>query len=237
MHHYLRTMSAAFIAAFATTAAGSSDIIGLKVTIPGLGKAGRLPDKAAFCAPSTVSGNNISPPVTWSAGPGGTRSYVLLMTDPDVPKDFSQINKSGVVIHRNDPRVSVFHWVLVDIPADLRSLAEGIESAGLVPHGKPVGETAHGRRGANVYSSFLASDAEMAGTYGGYDGPCPPVNDERPHRYVLQVFALDVPSLGLGGVFDGETVTKAMRGHILSTGIATATYSLNPSITRQQHGQ
>lgn len=43
----------------------------------------------------------------------------------------------------------------------------------------------------------------MAGSYGGYDGPCPPRNDERPHRYVVEIFALDVGSLKLPEGFTG----------------------------------
>lgn len=232
MHRYLPTVGAVCALAFATTAAGS-DIKSLKVEIEGVEQGGRLPDKAAFCPPSATTQRNISPAITWSSGPQGTRSYALLMTDPDVPRDFSRINKAAVMIRRDDPRVSVYHWVLADIPPETKSLAEGVESEGLVPHGKPVGETAHGRRGTNVYSSFLASDPEMAGTYGGYDGPCPPTNDERPHRYVVQVYALDVPSLGLNSTFDGSSVENAMRGHVLSQGNAIATYSLYPSVTKQ----
>ena len=142
------------------------------------------------------------------------------------------LNQPGVTISADAPRIPVYHWALDDIPATVTSLAAGAESEGLVAHGKPVGMTDHGRRGANVYTTFLAGNAAMAGTYGGYDGPCPPVNDERPHHYVVRVFALDVPSLGLSGPFDGAAVEQAMRGHILAEGQATATYALNPSLAR-----
>lgn len=110
------------------------------------------------------------------------------------------------------------------------SIGEGAESEGLVLGGKPVGLTPHGLRGANVYTSFLAKTDGMAGTYGGYDGPCPPTNDQRVHHYILEVVALDVVTLGLSGPFTGEDVEKAMAGHILASGDATATYSLNPSL-------
>ena len=42
--------------------------------------------------------------------------------------------------------------------------------------------------------TWFASDKDMAGDYHGYDGPCPPWNDEIPHRYVFTVYALDVAS-------------------------------------------
>lgn len=208
--------------------AANADSQQLTVQIGGLDQNGRLPDQAAFCPPAASEAKNISPEISWSAGPDGTRSYALLMIDPDVPEDFSQINKPDTKIPADAPRISIYHWVLVDIPETITKLPAGIESEGLVPRGKPIGAMEHGLRGANVFTTFLAGDENMAGTYGGYDGPCPPTNDERVHRYVFRVFALDVPSLGLSGAFDGAAVENAVLGHILAQGEAVATYTLNP---------
>lgn len=201
----------------------------LKVEIGGLDN-GRLPDKGAFCAPEAVSPNNVSPEVTWSPGPEGTRAYALTMTDPDVPKDLSMINKQGTVIADSEPRMTIHHWVLADIPAAVTALPEGAESEGVVPHGKPIGPTPHGLRGANAFTQFFTGNADMAGTYGGYDGPCPPLNDARPHRYTVRVYALDTPSLGLTGAFDGPALEAAVKGHVLAEGEAVATYTLNPAL-------
>ncbi len=55
------------------------------------------------------------------------------------------------------------------------------------------------RQGINDYTGWFAGDKDMAGNYFGYDGPCPPWNDELPHRYVFTLYALDVPRLGVGG--------------------------------------
>lgn len=201
----------------------------LSVQIKGLDAAGRFSDPAAFCPPGTGP-RDVSPAVSWSPGPEGTKSYALLLTDPDVPQDLSLINKPGTTIPADAPRISVFHWVLADIPSALTSLAQGAESESLVPGGKPIGLTLHGVRGANVFTSFLAATDGMAGTYGGYDGPCPPINDQRIHHYTLRVVALDVPTLGLSGPFSGEDVEKAIAGHVLAGGEAVATYILNPSL-------
>jgi Raf kinase inhibitor-like YbhB/YbcL family protein len=168
---------------------------------------------------------NISPAVSWSHGPAGTRSYVLLMTDLDVPKDLSLINKPGVTITKDTPRVPFIHWVLVDIPPSITRLRKGEESAGFVPKGNPLGPTAHGLRGANVYTFFYKKDSPLAGPRGGYDGPCPPHNDTVPHRYVTRVYALDIASLNLSGLFFGEDALKAMQGHVLALGSADAHYS------------
>ncbi len=198
----------------------------LAVGLDALDARGRFTDGAAFCPPAGNATKDVSPGVTWSRGPEGTRSYALLMTDPDVPADLTQINRPGTVIAREAPRTTVFHWVLADIPSTLTSLSTGVESRGLVPGGKPVGPTPHGRRGANVFTTFLANVAGMGGTYGGYDGPCPPANDERIHRYIVRVLALDIPTLGLSGPFTGADVERAAAGHVLAEGRATGTYSI-----------
>ena len=58
----------------------------------------------------------------------------------------------------------------------------------------------------------------MEGTYGGYDGPFPPLNDERLHHYHFIVYALDVPSLELEGDFKLDDVRAAIEGHVLDEG-------------------
>jgi phosphatidylethanolamine-binding protein (PEBP) family uncharacterized protein len=70
----------------------------------------------------------------------------------------------------------------------------------------------------------------MRGQYGGYDGPCPPWNDEIIHHYHFAVFALDIPSLGLSGTFGGPEVLAAMKGHVLAEGEWIGTYTLNPAM-------
>ena len=202
----------------------------LTVTVGGLDVGGRLPVSAAYCPPTKMdpAEYNISPSVSWSRGPAATRSYALIMTDLDVPQDLSLINKPGVTITPDTPRVPFIHWVLIDIPPSITSLRRGEESPGFVPKGKPVGPTDHGVRGGNVFTHFYPKDSELAGPRGGYDGPCPPHNDPMPHRYVTRVFALDVPSLGLSGLFFGEEALRAMQGHVLAEGAAEAKYSSNP---------
>jgi len=70
----------------------------------------------------------------------------------------------------------------------------------------------------------------MEGTYGGYDGPCPPWNDSIVHHYHFEVFALDVETLGLQGEFTGQDALEAMEGHILASTSHMGTYSMNQAI-------
>lgn len=55
-------------------------------------------------------GGNMSPPIEWHGAPRGTRSYALVVEDPDAP--------SGTFMH----------WGAYDIPANLQQLSEGAGS-------------------------------------------------------------------------------------------------------------
>jgi phosphatidylethanolamine-binding protein (PEBP) family uncharacterized protein len=77
---------------------------------------------------------------------------------------------------------------------------------------------------------FMASNPEMAGDYGGYDGPAPPWNDEIMHEYVFTVYALDVEMLGMSGVFGGADALAVMEDHVLASGQVVGEYTLNPEL-------
>lgn len=198
----------------------------LAVTVEGVGADRTLPLSAAFCAPPSIAPRqyNISPAMSWSGAPQGVKSYVVLMTDLDVPTDLSLINKPGVVIPMEFPRQPFIHQVLIDIPPGRTYLAKGVESHGFVAGPRPIGKTDHGVRGANVYSNLHPKDSPLAGPRGGYDGPCPPHNDPKPHRYLFSVYALDVDTLGLEGLFFGEAVLERMKGHKLAEGHVETLY-------------
>ena len=74
-----------------------------------------------------------------------------------------------------------------------------------------------------------SGDLDMRGEYYGYDGPCPPWNDELVHRYVFTLYALDAPQLEVRGSLNGANVTAALAGHALASASLTGTYSLNPN--------
>lgn len=78
------------------------------------------------------SGGNISPALAWSGAPEGTKSFALLMHDPDAPTG------SGW-----------WHWVVYDIPAGTTSLAAGAGDPHkkLMPAGAQQGRTDFGSAG------------------------------------------------------------------------------------------
>jgi hypothetical protein len=175
---------------------------------------------------------NLNPDFAWSGAPAGTRSFALVCHDPDVPSRGDDVNKEGRIVPASLPRVDFFHWVLVDLPADTPALARGEFSEGVTGRGKPGPLGPRGaRQGVNDYTGWFAGDKDMAGNYFGYDGPCPPWNDEIPHRYVFTLYALDVPRLAVDGAFAGADVRKAMLGHVLAQASLTGRYTLNPAVT------
>jgi len=189
----------------------------------------RIPPAFAMGVPGDagpVPGPNKSPHFAWRDAPPGARSFALLCHDRDVPSKADDVNKTDRKVPYDLPRVDFYHWVLVDIPAARHELPEAVDSNGITAKGKPVGATDHGRRGANSYGDWFGSDPAMGGTYGGYDGPWPPFNDERLHHYVFTLYALDVASLDLPATFTGPDALAAMKGHVLASATWTGTYAL-----------
>lgn len=124
----------------------------------------------------TCDGQNISPPLKWDGAPEGTKSFALISDDPDAPV--------GTWVH----------WVMWNIPADVRELSENAEPKGDLPNGSKQG----------------MSDFKRP----GYGGPCPPSGT---HRYYFKIYALDT-KLDLAGNTTKAELLKAMKGHILAEG-------------------
>lgn len=147
-------------------------------------------DRAQLPAKYTIDGESISPPLEWSNAPKDTKSFALLMYDLDVPEEFG-----GVFIH----------WMVCDIPAEVKGLDEGVLPAGarVVP---------------NFYVKF--GMAEPGVPMACYGPPWPPTPD---HRYRFTLYALGVEKLTL----DSDTYegfTKAVDDNILATAELVGVY-------------
>jgi Raf kinase inhibitor-like YbhB/YbcL family protein len=68
----------------------------------------------------TCDGEDISPPLAWSGAPAGTRSFALIVDDPDAPDPRA-------------PKTVWVHWILYDIPATAGSLPRGATTGELPP--------------------------------------------------------------------------------------------------------
>jgi Raf kinase inhibitor-like YbhB/YbcL family protein len=132
-------------------------------------------------------GDDASPPLSWSGAPEGTRSFVLILDDPDASsaKPFT-------------------HWIAYNIPAEVKSLREGL------PPALRLEDPAGVLQGQNTRGSS------------GYFGMKPPPGDP-PHRYHFQVFALD-RMLDLKPGASREEVLAAMKGHVLAEGELVGTF-------------
>lgn len=186
-----------------------------------------IPSTYAVGAPDGL-GLNRNPHLAWDDVPAGVQSFSLLVVDSDVPTVREMIARPDVLIPKDQLRTKFVHWTMVDIPSDLREIAEGSCSQGFVVKGKthpsgPVGA----RQGLNDYTAWFANDPEKAGEYRGYDGPYPPSNDLRIHRYVFRLLALNVETLRLPLHYNDEDIMRAAQGHVLDEAQIYGTYTLH----------
>jgi Raf kinase inhibitor-like YbhB/YbcL family protein len=123
----------------------------------------------------TCDAQGVSPALQWDAPPAETRSFALIADDPDAPTK------------------TMVHWVLYDVPADARSLPEGMAKDARLPDGS--------RQGTNDHGTI------------GYSGPCPPRGVT--HHYFFKLYALD-STIDLQPAAGKEDLEQAMEGHILA---------------------
>lgn len=97
------------------------------------------------------------------------------------------------------------HWIVYDIPAGTSSLREGLPTDPVLP--EPQGA----KQGTNSRGQI------------GYMGPRPPLEDG-PHAYHFQVFALDIPELGLEPGATRDDVLAAIEGHVIALGEHVGTF-------------
>lgn len=84
-------------------------------------KSNAFADGETIPAKYTCEGEDISPHLKWEKGPKKTRSYALLVDDPDAPM--------GTWVH----------WVMYNIPVDVQVLEEGLSHENILPNGANQG--------------------------------------------------------------------------------------------------
>jgi len=127
-----------------------------------------------YCMPG-AGGDNVSIPLQWSEVPEGVRSFAVSIIDPHPVAN------------------NWIHWLVVNIPSDVRSLPEGAS-------------------GTNMPSGAK----ELQNSFGkpGYGGPQPPKGTGE-HPYVVTVYALDSESLELDAKAGLDVFQQAIDGHVL----------------------
>jgi len=132
----------------------------------------------------TADGRNVSPPLRWSDPPDGTKSFALICEDTDAPNG------------------AFTHWVLFNVPAEVRELPPNLAATPDLDGGA--------RQGKNDFGRI------------GYGGPAPPPGT--PHRYIFKLYALNT-KLGLPAAATKEQLLEVMRDHHLAEGQLFGVYS------------
>jgi Raf kinase inhibitor-like YbhB/YbcL family protein len=158
-------------------AAGQPDSAGMVLVSSAFVDGESIPTKYS------LYGDNVSPDLAWNRVPDDTKNFVLVCRDPDAP--------SG----------TFYHWVVLGIPDNVRSLPEGITRAAALPGG--------GIQGRNSFRRV------------GYDGPKPPSGT---HRYYFDLYAVDVKP-ALTSAATAERVLQVIKGHIKGQASLMGTYS------------
>jgi Raf kinase inhibitor-like YbhB/YbcL family protein len=205
---------------------------GMKLYSNSFNDGNAIPGEFAFAVmdnPISLSSNQ-NPHLAWSDAPLGTKSLALSVIDPDVPSAGDNVNQVGKSVAAELARVEFCHWLVANLPADLSEIAAGSFSNAITARGKDAAGLFNSIQGVNDYTGWFAGDAQMSGQYHGYDGPCPPWNDERMHHYIFTVYALDVETLELPEHFTHTQFMAAIAPHTLATASLTGRYTLNPLV-------
>ena len=91
-----------------------------EVTVPLTLASSAFAPRGAIPERHTCDGEDVSPPLAWSGAPAGTKSFALVVDDPDAPDPAA-------------PKVVWVHWVLYDLPATATALPAGVAAKTLPP--------------------------------------------------------------------------------------------------------
>jgi Raf kinase inhibitor-like YbhB/YbcL family protein len=155
-----RTTLAALVAILVALVAAPAAIAKLQLRVLGLQPGHRFGISQVYNS-FGCTGRNLSPALRISGVPAHTQSLAITIHDPDAA------TQSGW-----------WHWLLYDLPATTRRLAEGAGSSKgtLLPAGA--------RQGPNDFGAL------------DYGGVCPPAGDHQ-HRYHVTLWALKVSTLAV----------------------------------------
>lgn len=148
----------------------------------------------AFQLASPSFGNDQPIPTRHTCEGEGSSPELAWSRPPEGGKSFA------LLMHDPDaPRGNFTHWLLWDIPANETSLAEG------------TGSQSAGATGANGHGDVA------------YLPPSPPRGDS-PHRYIFEIYALDVPVLDLPRGADRKEFEAAIGPHVLAAARLTGRF-------------
>jgi hypothetical protein len=144
---------------------------------------GKIP--VIYCMSQITGGKNVSPPLEWTNPPAGTKSFALICYDTHTIAN------------------NWIHWLVVDIPADVRQLEEGASG-----------------------TDKMKGARELTNTFGfkGWGGPMPPEGSGT-HNYEFHLYALSVEKLDLSGRVTFQEFQNAISGKVVAEAVLVGTYS------------
>jgi Raf kinase inhibitor-like YbhB/YbcL family protein len=137
-----------------------------KVTVEGFTDGADIPSRF------TCDGEDRSPALHWAGEPSGTKSFALIVDDPDAP------------------RGTWNHWLVWDIPSDAHSVAEGMEHSSLGKSGtNDFGRRAYGGpcppKGGGSHRYFFRLFALDTATLGLPDGAKRPALEKAIKKHAI----------------------------------------------------
>lgn len=155
-----------------TVAAQIAPEAAMKITSTDFGDGGNIPKRF------TCDDQNVNPALQIAGVPAAAKSLALIVDDPDAPR--------GIFTH----------WLLWNLPPDLKEIV-----AGSTPNNAVQGRNDFGKT--------------------NYQGPCPPSGQ---HRYYFRFYALD-GAVKLTAGADRKALEKAMEGHVLAQATLMGRYA------------
>ena len=150
-------------------------------------------------SPAIPAGGRMSLVNVYTECGGGNASPRLEWHDPP-----AGTKSYAVTMFDPDAPGGFWHWIAFDIAIG----AHGLNAGAGTPHsGNAPGDTVQLRN-------------DFGNT--GYSGPCPPPG--KPHHYVITVYALDVPELGIAAHFDRKAALAGIEKHALAKASLTVTW-------------
>lgn len=153
----------------------------------------------ALDSPGLQDGSRVPLASVYGQCGGGNQSPPLRWHDAP-----ARTQSYAVTVYDQSVRGGFWHWIAFDIAPG----AHGLNAGAGTPHsGNAPGDT-----------------VQLKNDFGnvGYSGPCPPPGAA--HTYVITVYALDVPALGLATHFSRRDALAAIRRHALAQAALTVTW-------------
>lgn len=141
---------------------------------------GQLPNAQVLNAYG-CSGGNVSPQLSWNTPPINTKSFALICHDPDAPKENGW-----------------YHWLLLNIPTNIKSIAQGGKIDGTL----------------ETITDFKTT---------GYGGACPPVG-HGVHHYNFTIYALNIEKLDVNKNMPPVEVEKLVQEHAIAKSTITGLF-------------